>query len=324
MASHNFSFSNRTLPDSANDPDWVLAGVEILISVCVVVSNGFVLYVLIADRSHFTPFKVYIFNLMFVNVVVECIQLTADISIDLHYPVAKYCFVVAYEVYNAAAVQLHAHVLITINRVWAVVHPISYRDRHNMKWAICMAITAAVYCHIIALPGIILGVSSYRYSLKVPSCLYYVMVTNLTWVRTVQFVLYDFPLLFIAFGCIHVAQQKRFSRPVVGPVSNSVDPGVKRSMVTSVNNSEVASRRSAPKNKSRSFMLLSTMTAIVFICWAPSTMYYTLTLFVHLPPNNAGRITTIMVAVSPVIDPFVFVLSFKDLRDATRRIIRFR
>ena len=323
MASHNTSILNRTLTNSAEDPNWVLASVEILISICVIVSNGFVLFILIADRSHFTPFKVYIFNLMLVNVLVECVQLTADMSVDMQYPTAKFCFVVLYEVYNAGAVQLQAHFLITVNRVWAVIHPISYRDRHTKNLAICMISVAVIYCHAIALPGIILGVNSYRYSPKQPSCFFYVVYTYRTWNRILQFLLYVFPLSFIAIGYIYVAREKHINRPVVSPVSNSVDPGMRRTQVTSINNtSDFASKRTTPTHKSRSFVLLSTMTAVVVICWAPSVLYFTIALFVHLPRDTTGRVVTILVAISPVIDPFVFVFSFKDLRDATRRIVR--
>ena len=64
--------------------------------------------------------------------------------------------------WTVVACQLHIHLAISVNRIWAVFWPISYRHKHTRHVAIALCIGLIVYCHAVNLPFLILDEIYYR------------------------------------------------------------------------------------------------------------------------------------------------------------------
>lgn len=50
------------------------------------------------------------------------------------------------------SVIMHSHLLIAINRMWAVIFPMHYRRHHSRRMAICQCVATWVYVSAYMLP----------------------------------------------------------------------------------------------------------------------------------------------------------------------------
>ncbi|XP_055356134.1 uncharacterized protein LOC129601362 [Paramacrobiotus metropolitanus] len=127
--------------------------------------NIAVLWILLKEKSPRTPFNVYILVMTFSHLLYLALtQLMTILTIRytnwlLHPPV---CTLHLYCRYVIVVITVHNHGIITLNRLWALFWPHSYRQHHTytVAWLICF--TMVVYVHVISLPGIILDAVYYR------------------------------------------------------------------------------------------------------------------------------------------------------------------
>lgn len=52
-----------------------------------------------------------------------------------------------------ATLVLHAHLMITVNRSWAVSFPVFYRNYHNTGFAVRACLIMVLYVHLLGVPG---------------------------------------------------------------------------------------------------------------------------------------------------------------------------
>ena len=121
--------------------------------------NCLLMLVFALDRNLHTPFNVYLINLLTANLLLSTIQNPLEI-INNVYPTAFWpgptvCTFYIYAQYVLQAGVSGAHILIAVNRTWAVLHPLSYRSIHSRWTAAALCAGMWVYIHVVLLPGVI-------------------------------------------------------------------------------------------------------------------------------------------------------------------------
>ncbi|OQV25596.1 hypothetical protein BV898_00532 [Hypsibius exemplaris] len=159
QSSSNSSF---TIKKSFNT---FLPYVFVILCIGVVVLNSFVLVAFVKNRNLRTPFNIYIINL----VLADLLQALFDLPFTLLgeftpiWPLGRAgCNFALYAKWVFSAAVRNTHSLISLNRMWAVFMPISYRERHTRAIATALCLGTWVYVHIFLLPGLVLDSVVYR------------------------------------------------------------------------------------------------------------------------------------------------------------------
>lgn len=135
---------------------------EVIITFLALILNGFVLAMFFKYTHLRTSFAVYIILILSSNLF----QITFINTVDIYsvyygsgHVNAAFCDAILYRSMVIVGCVVYTHVLITINRIWAISYPISYRNYHNKKTAKILCVSAWTWVHIINLPG--LGIAVY-------------------------------------------------------------------------------------------------------------------------------------------------------------------
>lgn len=158
-ASTNESFNNETSPRNFTNhlsQIWGFSSVATLaIFVSVLVTNGAVLIMFLKVKQIRTSFSVYLINLMLCNIIYAVLQNPLELldkSYSKWWMGKSACSLYIYATIVSDACIKHCHVLITINRLWAMTFPIFYRQHHSTKRAIIFCLLTVVYVYIFLLP----------------------------------------------------------------------------------------------------------------------------------------------------------------------------
>ncbi|GAV09623.1 hypothetical protein RvY_19127 [Ramazzottius varieornatus] len=131
--SHNNSLLHAN-DNNTSTPSWWTATPVcfLLIMVILTTLNGTLLYVFARNQNLRTTFNVYVVSVLLANLVETLVQMPLNLAHYLHWLSVTAC---PFYIYSAAvqAVVVCSHTLITLNRVWAVTAPVSYRKYHRMK-----------------------------------------------------------------------------------------------------------------------------------------------------------------------------------------------
>lgn len=171
----NVTSLNTTLfniTNSHNDGVWSpLTGLTFTVDLAIFLNNGLSLLMFAVEKELRTNFTIYVINLQFVTF--------------LHYALNGYLYVMKttyqkwpygdricnFYIYVFSVIgpwQNSCHVLITMNRLWAVTFPISYRERHGPKMAIGICAGLAIFSHSYLLPRWIIDALNRGFNLKTP------------------------------------------------------------------------------------------------------------------------------------------------------------
>ena len=75
---------------------------------------------------------------------------------------------------------------------------------------------------------------------------------------------------------------------------------------------------------SHGFFVLALLTISVMICWTPNNVYYTIS-FIYVIDNPIFYdLQTILFILQTAIDPIIFTLALKNVRDGLYRLVTFR
>lgn len=207
-----------TLPNvSSNDSSQVPAAIsgapvvtDCVIFLVVVALNGFTLFMFIRKESLRTPFGVYLMFLLSYNMVFSFMQNPLDVINNLfsHWILnSQWCSLYIYATYFVTAGSMHTHVLVTLNRVWAVNFASKLQTK---KAAVFLCVCMFVYVHVILLPGFVLDAMYYRTPSSSGSC-YLNTDAQQGWSITVQFVIYIVPevIMLVAYPFIWYGRRVR-------------------------------------------------------------------------------------------------------------------
>ncbi|XP_055345252.1 5-hydroxytryptamine receptor 1D-like [Paramacrobiotus metropolitanus] len=185
---------------SFSSPSWSLAPAStVIITPLAIILNGYALYTFLANRHLHSPFNVYLGSLLFSNLTYSIICNPLDVISGLYptWPLSSAaCDAYIYALLILGAVTINSHALITVNRLWAMTFPVSYRNHHNLHAAFASVAVLWIYVHVICLPGAIRDSLYFRTPLHDNPCLLNV-AAQFEWNLVMQFVVYDLPIVFV-------------------------------------------------------------------------------------------------------------------------------
>ena len=159
---NNSSAVNNTSFDtviSAGTIKWsYLPIVGMVVLIVAFLTNSSLLWLLLRHRNLQRPFTVYIINLLVANIANELYSQVLDV-VQLLMPWSvlgrRLCEAYMYSTYAIHAAVFNAHCLIALNRIWAVISPITYRQHHSKRRAVIACVVSWVYINAVTLPGFV-------------------------------------------------------------------------------------------------------------------------------------------------------------------------
>lgn len=282
---------------------WVLIFITLVSWLC----NGAVLITFLKNRHLVTPFTVYLICLLACDLVQGAVMNPLDTidSISTYFWMGTIaCNVWQYTNYVIGGAIVHSHDMITVNRIWAVTFPHSYKQSHKKRFAVIAVVLMFMYIHVYCLPGLLLEALIYRLPLEISEC---VLNSASSWKVIAMIVIFDIPIL-VVVGAYPVLWWKRRGRL---RVSSGVVPQKPASSTLSTRSS----------TSSEAFLTLTVTTFSLLICWAPMELYVTINSFTKARVPIFYNIAVLLYYIQPILDPLLFVLALKDLRQAVTLLV---
>ncbi|XP_055344692.1 5-hydroxytryptamine receptor 2A-like [Paramacrobiotus metropolitanus] len=301
---------------------WSPAPTFTLVVFCTALTfNLTVLAVFLFRRSLRGAFQLYIQHLLVVNIVYLLLQNPLDVLHNLYAARWRWgytaCTVYLYANHVSEALVIHAHMLITVNRVWAVAAPIHYRHHHRPWVAAVLCGCALIWVHICLLPGVVLDALFYRLSIELHGCELNGGKQK-SWFLIATFLNYNIPIAVMLLAYPFICY-KRWQREHAG---NAVRPvpaiTVQSSDTHSLSSVKIPplqrSRSHPPRGRTHSFVLLSLLTCSVAVNWIPIQVYYTAILFTDADLSRLFHVGTVLWSLQAALDPLYFTVVFTDIR----------
>lgn len=315
----------------------------IILCILIFLFNGMTLFVFIRDRTLQTPFSVHLKFLLGINSVYAASAMPLRIFNNIYVGDWQFgngwCSVYIYADLILPAIGIHAHILITANRMWALFFPLSYR-KSSAKHAYFLCLAIFVYIHCVIMPLIIYN--EWHYPLPTPpgdrSCenKEHNAFSN-PWGIFAQYAIYLPPEIFCLFAYPFIWYKQKLVH------ENSVkmrNYGRTQHRLT-VQNHRLLNKFSDSSlaaydrhetwnppdnpNSGREFRLLTLLSASIFICWTPINIYYKMV--PYLPNLNLDPIVlptvTILMTCQMALDPVIFIIAMKNLVPALRDAVGF-
>ncbi|XP_055330415.1 octopamine receptor beta-2R-like [Paramacrobiotus metropolitanus] len=279
------------------------------IAVLTFLVNTLILVVFIRHHDLRSSFTVYIMALLSANAL-YCV--TDDIFVIIEHVFALFplgygsCTFRLYSGWVLTGIQPHMHVLITVNRIWAIAFPISYRQKHTIKTAVFLVIAAIVYVHIICAPGVVVDAMFYRHPVEVNGCNINIDYHGqIVWEAICMIVIYDLPIFFMAAAFPFLWRQTRKQKMLVKHSDTAM----------TVTPAQIIVKK---RGTTKGFLVLTALTTGVVICWTPYNMYYTVGVFVDVDIPIMRQVGFYLYSIQPLLDPLLILITMKDLRVAIK------
>ncbi|OQV16603.1 hypothetical protein BV898_09273 [Hypsibius exemplaris] len=318
-------------------PEWSALPVCILLTFLTgIIGNGVLLVVFLTHRTLWTPFNVYVVNLLIANCCCIATQFPFDVISDLYgglWPVGeRLCSYYIIVGWFFQPVIFNSHQLIAINRIWAVTRPISYRRIHSIRTATCLCLGVWAYVMVGLAPGLLQDAMYYRQPADGPGGCQLNTPGQLAWAVAVQIIYYIWPqvMMIVALLVISTAKRKQTKLNLTrksGAVAPSHAGSQKRSDLESPRGAAGATtavdpahdeapptgQQRRPTQRSHGDLLLVLLTLTVTVCWTPNNVYFSWLFFEPLDAPVFFAVTTILLALQATIDPILFTLALRSL-----------
>ncbi|XP_055349766.1 uncharacterized protein LOC129596492 [Paramacrobiotus metropolitanus] len=272
--------------------------------------NTSMLSVFIFHPSLRTSFTVYIMALLSCNIFYSAGEYPLEI-LRLTYPQwwmsERACGFYLYHIWVFCAVSMHMHVLITINRLWALFYPVSYRQRHSSKVAVLMCLGMVGYVHVICFPVYIIDQLYYRRPADQFGCVLNIKEQNVY--GTVANIM-------VGMGStMHLRGSTMNFRGDFSLTSHGHKSGHSPS--------HKSNRKPNHGDHLRPFLVLTLLTVSVLVCWTPDQTYWTIACFMQMMDLPVLRnFTMVLFALQAVLDPILFAMSLASFRNYLWQICR--
>lgn len=326
--STNNSIKNTTAVDEFPPITWTTWAICSMITCASgFLTNAGLLLLFARRRTLRTPFNIYLMNLLFANLIYVVIAYPMEISSSLHATKWRLgvsaCTVYLYSFSVLQAAIFHSHLLITVNRLWAVIRPFHYHSVHTARTAVCLCLGVWVYVHLAVAPEWALDALYYR-PVQFDSC-YNNAFAQVTYDLIAQNLFYNLPhlLMILALPVIYIVlQRQRRVNPAFCFRAKQTEPAQIRTVTASAA-ARVArgtAGRLARKRESHGYFLMVLLTVSVTVCWTPYDLYFTLKTQVpgFQAPMYYYEVVELLFSLQTTMDPVVFALATQNLRNALR------
>ncbi|XP_055354024.1 alpha-2B adrenergic receptor-like [Paramacrobiotus metropolitanus] len=130
-----------------------------------VLGNGLIFLLFLFNRALMSPFNLYLVNLLSANLLYYSLNFPQHLfNYVLHtwYGHTTGCSVQLALLWTSGSVIRFAHAAITLNRVWALLAPLSYRQQHGYRVARLLCAATWMLAGVLTVPANILDHLYYR------------------------------------------------------------------------------------------------------------------------------------------------------------------
>ncbi|XP_055346099.1 trace amine-associated receptor 2-like [Paramacrobiotus metropolitanus] len=318
---------NNTTP-AAGDP--LAAWIMIPITITTLAANV-LLITLYAKSSHLhTPFAVYIVSSASGDIAQAfTVHIHSIVTVlSIKWPFGQpFCTFILYTTWLFVSFSYHMHVLICVNRLWAVMFPAHYRHYHDQKVAIFLVTGMLVYLNLWILPGFAIHVMYYAAADGIPVCIPS-YPDQLTWSNSTYVALYIVPesviLVIYPVILIRIYWRTKFHarNRAVRDVTDSTS-AQRKSLPSSKQNSSGSVSIPFSIKRSRTprahFALLTALVLLAVACWTPVSVAYVLVSFEGLLLYNIMTPCTIVYFLDGLLNPGIFLLASREWRETMRK-----
>lgn len=187
-----------------------------------VAANSFLLYSYTRNRKSLqSSFNVYVVSLSFSSM---CLAVSSNFSDSMHMIFRSWFFgrpLCTFLLYGSNLfnpLQIHLHLILTLNRLWAVTFPITFRNYHSVKFAVGTICILLLYIHGWFIPAYLQDAMFYREDNA--SYCFINQEAQPLWTFWSNNILYNLPSLIIIFSYPYIAFKVwRQRRITVGPTA---------------------------------------------------------------------------------------------------------
>ncbi|XP_055348114.1 alpha-2B adrenergic receptor-like [Paramacrobiotus metropolitanus] len=336
----NVSIFSTVSPPAAQ---WTAVPIfTLIIFLLVLLVNATVLYVFYANPHLRTPFTIYLINLFSANIIIALLQNPLDVLFELY---GRWtfghvaCSLYLYGSYAVSGGTMVCHVVISANRIWAIVFPLHYRLHHSKRVAVWICVGIWGYVHVLIVPGLVMDGLWYRQPLEKLGCQVN-METQTAWSGAVHWLIYNIAEIFVVGAYPFIWYFRKKSRKVTNlsdskPSSKPSDEAnTTLPRVDTIISLETMAPPAPPKPRSdraraysmtitiikqkentHAFTMLTFLTCSVALCWTPIMVFYGLAPYMGFPPVFYPLARGIY-ALQAVADPIVFTLALREVWNA--------
>ncbi|XP_055334066.1 cholecystokinin receptor-like [Paramacrobiotus metropolitanus] len=329
--------------------------VSIILAVAITCANGVVLAAFFVNRHLRTPFNCYLISLILSDIGQAALDMPFTILSGFQpvWPLGHVaCNFNLYAKWVYVAAVRNTHALISLNRIWALFWPVSYKHYHTKSTAIWLCVGTWVYVHVWLMPGLVPDAMVWR---KDDGTCFVNTTAQPVWAMTTQMCLYNLTLVIITvtypFIWWKIRQRRKLIVPRVGFTNTtSCEQGTTQngqsiqptcgptigSVATEVdiNNIDedeapdtspnIASGQSFQKTlgkgvmtsskSSQSFAVLTYLVLGVVFCWTPIMTFFTVADFTDFNNNLLFIIGSLLYYSNSLLDPIFFCIAIRPLR----------
>ncbi|XP_055342326.1 free fatty acid receptor 2-like [Paramacrobiotus metropolitanus] len=291
----SYLFSVQYLNVTIEDPEFLgwtfYPAAKLFLLITGIIFNAACLFLSLTTPSFRNAFAVYLLAVLSSNLLTLLIYYPLSIIQDLYsqWPLNHaLCGVLLYGNLVSRSLCLHFHGLITLNRYWAILAPLSYRVHHAPATAVTFCGVSALYLHATEVTAIVLDFRLRRWSIEQANCYLDVMAQRV-YIGVIYAVNYGVALLVIAAYPYVLWTHVRQKRKVVG--------------------AEV--QRGAGWG-----LAITLLTGSVLVCWVP----HGIMMFVLFVREESAQLTGWEVAwllnmLQPLLDPLIFFGTVEPVRE---------
>ncbi|XP_055356060.1 neuropeptides B/W receptor type 1-like [Paramacrobiotus metropolitanus] len=290
---------------------------QAVFSAVTLIINAYVLYLLIRHDNLRTPFNLYLINLLSANIFLTLPDpFRVMNAVELRWSFTSLaCNVVIYSDWVGSAGVLHAHLLITLNRVWASTFPISYRNYHTFKMAGLLCILMWGYSHLLPGPLLVIDYFYNRPNMENTTECSVVSDQQPGYAKFLEIWVYDAPvfLIFLSYPFLYWKRRQR-AKVCVGQGQGSTT-------LHAASNTEEGGGKRKVKDGRHGFWVLTALTLSIFLCWTPTKINGILTAFFDKDLPELKEIGDVLYSLQGILDPLLFAITMRDLREAILRSV---
>ncbi|XP_055349833.1 rhodopsin-like [Paramacrobiotus metropolitanus] len=278
----------------------VLGIIRIAILISSFILNAIVLSVYLMRPKLRTPFCIYIICLLSSNILELLLLFPFTIANDLGTNANRFvlgkigCSVYGYGVSITRSCCLCSHALITINRIWAMTFPISYKNVHSSRFAAILCICVILALHAIMIQGLVLSERTRPRPVEKWGCWYQVRTGSIA--TSVGFhSFFTLPVVIVATYPYLFCKYLKARKQVMAQDGKSVAP--------------------ADAKASRTFGVVTMLSLCTIVCWLPE-------LLVVILMNNVGTraifwsypYVSFFSCFQVLFDPMFLLITSRELR----------
>lgn len=323
----NTSTSNTTCDELSGS--WTLFPIVSLFSLVIGATlNLAVLSAFARYSSLRNSFGVYLINILVIDLTIAVIYSPLTLleqyfpTWTFGYPACVFRWYLAWVFENIIII---AHLLIVLNRVWAVTFPFSYRTRHNTKLALLLCASSWAILNILYIPTAIAT------TVIVPAAVGNFTVQQCTldttaigaWSPVSQLLLHDIPVLIVILSYPLVCYRSFFAdrKPRIAPEAGTYrSTRIQRRDTPLVSGEGPTVDPENPSAKAKDkrvrlcgriiqgsrtgFVTLTLMTLSVVVCLTPNEVYWTVVMMADIVvPESIFETVVVLQRITTICDP---------------------